>query len=255
VSSEGRVDSLRGTGDKGEKSPRCSYCKKTEHLIKDCRKRLMKESMKKDKLKEKDDNNDKSGSVPSGVVMSVQSKSSVLRGWIFDSGATDHFTNEFDDLEDPKKVCPRSWGVANGSSLESMYMGNVRFGSVLLTKVYYCENVGNKVLSESRLVQDGGDIHKHAESHSVVVVHPTAGRILEGQLGASGHFELTAYLGQDSSRVLVTGKTAVRSSFVFSAVSFDQKKVLTFHQEYGHLSFESCFKMLDIYGTGSYACV
>jgi hypothetical protein len=38
----------------------------------------------------------------------------------------------------------------------------------------------------------------------------------------------------------------VRSSFVFSAVSFDQRKVLTFHQEYGHLNFESCFKMLDM---------
>ena len=127
-------------------------------------------------------------------------------------------------MENPKRVAPRFWGVANGSSLESVYLGDVRFGSVLLTKVYFCENIGNKVISESRLLQNGGDVHKHADKNSVVVMHPTAGRILEGLLGKSGQFELTAYLGQNSENVLVTSESAVNSSFVFSAVSFVNRR-------------------------------
>ena len=133
VTQEGKVDSVQATGEKkgGSRNVlKCFYCNKLGHLKKDCRKR------KKDELSDeqvnvlkgtKSSNND--NSVPSGVVMSVQGRGSILRGWIFDSGATDHFTNEFDDLEEPKKVFPKSWGVANGSSLESMYMGNVRFGA------------------------------------------------------------------------------------------------------------------------------
>jgi hypothetical protein len=162
--------------------------------------------------------------------------------WYFDGGATHHITNNFDDLIDSTPIYPKTFTVANTSTLVTKHVGSVKLGDVILNEVYFAPQLPIKLISESKILEQGSDVLKDAKSKSVRVVHPTMGLVLVGAL-ESGLFTLKKVFSKGS--LIDVPKTTCRL-VACSAVPFDAEKVLEYHRVTGHNNFRSCFKQMDM---------
>ena len=149
----------------------CYTCGRKGHIAKNCRVKKNKSENKNEKDEKKEDNSGENES-PGPVAFCFSPKAPSGK-WIFDSGATNHITNDYSDLINIRPNSPKSFTVANSSSLVVSEVGDVRLGDVLLTEVYYSKSLSFKLISENKLVSNlkGADIFKDAKTLQVKVVY------------------------------------------------------------------------------------
>ena len=109
-------------------------------------------------------------SITSFTLPCFVSRSSESR-WILDSGSSQHITNTYNDLVNVVNV-PRGemmFTVGNDEVMVPTHVGSVKFGTVTLTDVYFCASCPVCLVSESRLVESGASVLKHAKDKSCLV--------------------------------------------------------------------------------------
>ena len=218
----------------------CYNCGKKGHIAKHCRNKNDKKENKNGKDEKKEESSGENDT-PGPVAFCFSSKPS--QNWFFDSGATNHITNDYSDLTNVRQISPKTFTVANSSSLVVSAVGEVRLGDVLLTEVYYSRSLPFKLISENKLVIMGADISKDAKTIQVKVRHPARGVVMMGSID-NDLTKLTSVLFENS--MVSISPTSRHESIVCHAVAFDLEKVTHFHNIMGHLNFSDCFKMLDM---------
>lgn len=182
----------------------CSICKKTNHNEKNCFYRKNK------------DENSRNVSFLSFLVGDNKNKGT---GWIVDSGASTHMTNDRKVLENVnKKVTP--FTVANDTVMTSKEVGNVKAENCNLNEVAFVPELLSNLLSVNRVTQNGGTVI--FDKNEVVIKYEDQ-EVLKGEKNNNGLYTVN----------LKTGKNACYS-------------VVDWHQKLGHLGLQNMKKLKEI---------
>jgi len=128
---------------------KCHYCGKNGHWKKDCHKR-------------KGDEGATSGA--SGTKEFTFLAEDIVcmdkRGWIIDSGASQHLSHDRMQFSTYKDLSPRqSITIADGSKIDAYGTGDIQVpsatGEITLTEVWHVPNIGSSLISVSRMVDAG----------------------------------------------------------------------------------------------------
>ena len=107
--------------------------------------------------------------------------------WVIDSAASEHITNDLQDLQKVREVKPGSvfFIVGNNQYMYPTHVGTVEFDKVILLKVYYCPDCPAKLISVSSLVSKGCSISISARDGACSIIWKKEAIIkanLKGQL-------------------------------------------------------------------------
>eukprot|EP00043_Microstomoeca_roanoka_P019083 m.209879 g.209879 ORF g.209879 m.209879 type:complete len:1254 (-) comp16937_c0_seq51:130-3891(-) len=144
---------------------RCHHCNKIGHLKKDCR-----------KLKQQLQSHSRRGPAYRERVLTLNTDPSGFttnddeRAWLLDSGATSHVTcdpEDFEDLQEDDTLVE----IADGSKVKALGRGTVRIsteiGQITLRDVLLMPHGFKKVLSFTKIVENGNKIHNSKQGMTI----------------------------------------------------------------------------------------
>ena len=214
----------------GKETRKCHYCKKPGHLIADCRKKKADEARSTG-----------AGSNPIALAACVKIVDHVpFDGWVLDSGATDHITNDITDLTNIKFFKPDeapTLTTLEGTSSPIMAQGMVILTRsvtsnrrIVLEDVLYSPSASVKLLSITRATQKGAQFQ---------FANDTCYMYFGGNLMAVAERMSGLYVFRSD---VYRNCTALWSSTTDNSSSADNMAQL-WHRRFGHVSFDTLARM------------
>ncbi|EZA60109.1 Copia protein [Ooceraea biroi] len=187
----------------------CKICKKNNHTDKDCYSR--KRSGKTDREE------------VSKITFLCDNNSNA--GWILDSGASSHMTNNENILQKSQPIQTKVGIASHDGYMTATKIGTVDLGNCELNNVLYIPNLKISLMSVSALTEKGGKVIFHRDT---VTISKNKNVVLEGRKNLTGLYMIKGTIKETALNVK------------------EEVKARLWHKRLGHVGIDNMKKLLKL---------